>query len=50
MAHYMKVDGKDPEKYPLSLYNANYKGIKIIKKPGLLRNKYKVIVKLDDKA
>lgn len=50
LAYYMKANGKDPEKYPLSLYNENYNGIKIIKKPGFLRSKYKVIVKLDDEA
>lgn len=50
MAHYMKVDKKDPEKYPLSLYNDDYRGIKIIKKPGLFRSKHKVIVRLDNEA
>jgi len=44
MGHYLKTEGKDPEKYPLSLYNRDYKGIKIVKETGLFRSKYKVVV------
>jgi hypothetical protein len=50
MAHHLKVKMENPEKYPLSLYNEDYKGIKIIKKSGWLRGKHKVVVMADDEA
>jgi len=50
MAHHVTVKMVSPEKYPLSLYHEDYKGIRIIKKPGWLRGKYKVVVIADDEA
>jgi hypothetical protein len=47
MANYLKVKRIDPEKYPLSLYNTDYEGVKIVRKRGLLRSKSKVIVSID---
>jgi len=44
MGHYLKTRGEDPEKYPLSLYNKDYAGIKVVKETGLFRSRYKVIV------
>ncbi len=47
MADYFKTKKIEPMKYPFSLYNEDYKGIKIIKKKGLFRSRSKVTVAID---
>jgi len=36
---------EDPDKYRIDLYNTDYKGIKILKRPGTLRKHYTVVCK-----
>ena len=43
---YIAKRGLDPKKNSLALYNTFYSGIEIMKKPGLLSKKYKVIVRI----
>jgi len=45
-SYYIMENKLDPSKNKLSLYNINYSGIKIVKKPRLLNKKYEVIVKI----
>ena len=43
----IRKTNENPEKYTISLYNVDYKGIKIIKKPTRLR-KYFIVMPLQD--
>jgi len=44
-AYYLKKDGTDLKRYKFKLFNAFYKGIKVVKKPKFFRKKY--IVQFD---
>jgi len=43
-AKYIKEQKLDPNEYTLSLYNIDYAGIKVLKKPGILKKKYTIKV------
>ena len=46
LAIYIKRTGEKSEDHPIKLYNADYKGIEILKHPWLLRKHYIAIVRL----
>ena len=46
-AYYLRKNGTDLTKYKFKMFNGNYKGLKVIKKPWLFRKKY--IVQFDVK-
>ena len=45
LGKHIKNRREDADKYRIDLYNADYEGIKILKKPGTLRKHYTVVCK-----
>jgi len=46
LSSYLKTSGEDPSEHTIKLYEANYDGIKVLKKPKWFRKQYVVIVEL----
>ncbi|RLI11866.1 hypothetical protein DRO33_03385 [Candidatus Bathyarchaeota archaeon] len=42
----LEATGEDPDRYRLKLFNTDYKGIKVVKKPSLFRKRYIVSVEV----